>query len=265
MSLHNLKTVLSCALFGLALALGACDTEPRLSERAFDPTTGVLADAQLAQPGGLRLRTVSLEIGADGSTATYQIETLSGRRFLTTVSRSLERDGVEELVEVMDAQTGEVAAWTFDDTLLVQTAPDGAAGVAELVDDGEGAQITLPLEDGSELTIDYTGVAEDSAEEEERTAVLGLALLGMAPLDGDQIGALAASLEAADADLGATERGLGLKKLVKKIGKIFCSPTTEAVCGGLVIGGLVTSETGAGAAVALIGTACITVHEKVCK
>lgn len=259
-----------CLLLGASsLALAGCvgDAVQASEELVQTDTTAEIAPVTPAPSAkvesGARLVRVGMEKSAAQRKAEYRIDTASGKRFKTTVTHRVQRDGADEVITAEDLDTGKVVSWAFGAESAAYTADDGS--VANLSGDDDAETLTL-LAGGESTTLDFAGVVEGSEEEAGLISIAVLATMGSAAFSEDQIDALAAALAASEQDLGASSMGWGwVKKAAKSVAKglksAYCSEATSVVCGVIFEAGLDATfiSASAGCAPVAVGSATVTV------
>ncbi|MCB9763548.1 MAG: hypothetical protein H6739_27520 [Alphaproteobacteria bacterium] len=252
----------SKALFGLMLPLIAITAVPGCAPEddallpAASSTGEALPPDLVEDETGALVSTLALNDAAEVRSAEYMIHTTGGRTFRATVTQRLKRDGATETITVEDVDTRETASWVFDEDGARQIAADGS--VAEITE-GED-ELSVGLADGSDLVLDYADVVEDSDEEAELDAYAALAILDVAPIDQDQLDALATAASAAEDDLGAsTLRRRG--RFLRWLRQVICNPVTTRICGLALGGGIYYGNV----PVAAGGAVCIVVQQIVCR
>jgi len=236
----HLASRVSRAIFAGCLLLGAsllgCAGAPS-DERVYDVASGELAPAPTEQgaevKAGTRVVPVSLRQDVSRRSAEYTVTTVRGKRFKTTVSHRVQRDGADEIITAQDLDSGSTVTWSFGADAASFQAEDGRTALITGDDDAETLTLHAP---GGSTTLSFAGVVEGSEQEQSLMSLASLAILGNAPFTQDQVEALAAAVTAGDEDLGAGSMSWGwLKKasksLAKGITKDYSSAATSYICG----------------------------------
>jgi hypothetical protein len=227
--------LVASAFFGLVGCVDASDNSA--NERIYDSRKGELVMANDSDDvnavGKVRIANVDLESTAAKRLARYEVATTNGKRFKTTVTHNVKRDGAEEVITAEDLDTGEVVTWAFGAESGQFINANGA--IANITGDDATSTLVVHTAEGP-ITLNFADLVEDSAEERAVLDMVAAAVLGTSSFSEDQIDALTAALLAGDEDLGGSNMGFWgwVKKTAKKVAKTvktaFCSDAMSQVC-----------------------------------